>query len=102
MSNEIPLMTDPLGKYWKQPDPERIMVDDTHAMMNKETFWALSNYSTTRPTGVYPGKMWRAHVPINPRQGWDGPCKWVLRWFGIVPGNDTVCSNNQRDILLQD
>lgn len=99
--NVIPPITDPLGKSWKQPDPASMMIDDTHALMSKRAFWELLNYSTSRPSGVYPGKMWRAHVPINPGvEGLNGPYKWVLRWYGIVPGNDKVCSNNQRDILV--
>jgi hypothetical protein len=102
IDNAIPPITDPLGRGWRQPNPDSILVDDTHALMNKQSFWALANYSTTLPTGVYPGKMWRAHVPIDSRSGWEGPRKWVLRWFGIVRGNDKVCSCNQRDILIDE
>lgn len=100
--NVIPPITDPMGSSWRQPNPDNILVDDTHALMSKQDFWALSNYSWSIPTGVYPGKMWRAQVPLNPTLGFDGPCKWVLRWFGVVPGNDKMCSNNQRDILIDE
>lgn len=84
-------MTDPLGRHWEQPTRDQIQIDDTHALMEKDAFWALHNYSTTMPTGVYPGKMWRAF-----RGG-----TWWLRWYGIVPGDETVCSCNEREILVE-
>jgi len=87
--NGIPAMTHALGKYWDQPPLERILVDGTHAVMDARTFDQLSEYSTTMPSGVYPGKMWKALS-----------CgRWMLRWYGIVEGNPNVCSNNQVEIL---
>lgn len=88
----IPPMTDPLGKHWRQPDPARILLDDEYAVMDEATLSALSEYSTTIPSGVYPGKMWRASIGNN-------GANWVLRWFGEC-GDPTKCSNNQREILL--
>lgn len=87
--NIIPPMTDALGKHWRQPDPARILLDDEHAVMDEQTFTALNEYSTTLPSGVYPGKMWRANIGNS----------WMLRWFGEC-GDPTRCSNNQREILL--
>lgn len=86
----IPAMTDPLGKYWKQPDPAAILLDDEHAVMDMATFEQLAEYSASIPSGVYPGKMWKA--------GFQGT--WLLRWFGEVEGRPDLCSNNQRIILL--
>ena len=54
----IPPMTDPLGRYWHQPDAGEIMIDATHAMMPAETLKALPEYSSSNPSGVYSGKMW--------------------------------------------
>lgn len=88
--NHIPPMTNPLGKYWNQPKHEAILVDDTHAVMDEWAFNLLAEYSTTYPSGVYPGKMWKALS-----RG-----RWVLRWYGIVAGNPEVCSNNQVEILV--
>lgn len=70
-SNGIPPITDPLGRYWDQPSVAAIYVDDHHALMTKESFYGLCEYSTSIPTGKYPGKMWRAR-----RTG-----GWVLCWY---------------------
>ena len=69
---EIPAMTNPLGRYTRQPQKENILLDDTHALMTRKDFEQLMNYSTSYPTGVYPGKMWR-------RQRGTG---WLLCWYG--------------------
>ena len=87
--SRIPAMTHTLGKYWNQPAREAVLVDDTHAVMDTAAFDQLAEYSTTLPSGVYPGKMWRA----------ESHGRWVLRWYGVVDGNPDVCSNNQVEIL---
>ncbi|MGS1073059.1 hypothetical protein [Burkholderia glumae] len=88
----IPPITDPLGRYWRQPHRNEILIDDEHAVMTRSTFNKLAEYSTTRPTGVYPGKMWKAIYKSGA----------FLRWYGIVEGRPDLCSNNQRLILLCD
>lgn len=87
----IPAMTDPLGRYWKQPDRSAILLDDVHAVMDEKAFGKLAEYSTSIPSGVYPGKMWKAQCIGG---------EWMLRWFGEVEGRPDLCSNNQRVILL--
>jgi hypothetical protein len=59
--------------------------------MTTKTFEQLLEYNTSVPTGVYEGKMWKAHYKD----------KWLLRWFGHaeIPNH---CSNNQREIILVD
>lgn len=57
---DIPPMTDPLGRYWEQPDRSRILVDGRHALMSSADFRALHDYTRSEPTGLYVGKMWRA------------------------------------------
>ncbi len=89
----IPPMTDPLGRFWKQPACAEILVDSKHAVMSRGSFNQLSEYSTSRPTGVHPGKMWKAIAP-------DGMP--YLCWYGIVDGRDDLCSNNARPILICD
>lgn len=89
----IPAMTDPLGRYWTQPGRNEIAVDDTHAVMSRRSFDLLSEYSRSKPTGVYPGKMWKAVT----REGTPYLC-----WYGIVEGRDDLCSNNNRQILVCD
>lgn len=56
----IPAMTHPLGKHWKQPEVDEITIDDTHALMSQRAFDKLLEYSASRPSGVYEGKMWKA------------------------------------------
>lgn len=86
----IPSMTDPMGKFWDQPPRSSILLDDTHAVMDEVAFGKLATYSSTIPSGVYPGKMWKAK---------SGDV-WFLRWFGEVPGRPDLCSRNERTILL--
>lgn len=86
----LPPMTDPLSRYWRQPPREEIALDDTHALMSAEAFERLAEYSTTIPTGVYPGKAWRAEI--------DGV--WFLRWFGEHPTDASLCTRNERELLV--
>lgn len=88
--NTIPPITDPLGRHWQQPDPAHIVVDDARALMCRSTFNRLLEYSSTIPTGVYHGKMWKANAAGV----------WMLRWFG--DGGPTHCTNNQRKILIEE
>lgn len=91
--NRIPPMTDPLGRHWKQPSVDQILLDDNHALMDMAAFNCLPEYSRSIPSGVYPGKMWKAVLS-------DGTAH--LCWFGIVEGRPDVCSNNNREILVVD
>lgn len=88
--NQIPPMTDPLGKHWNQPDQDSILIDDFHAVMDQRSFDTLSNYSSTIPSGVYDGKMWKC---LSAKDG------WLLGWYG--PGKkENTCSINYRMILV--
>lgn len=86
----IPALESPYGPgSWQQPGRDNIEIDNTHALMTRDTFAQLLEYSATIPTGVYVGKMWR-------RQTVSG---WLLAWFG--PGDDPdTCSINWREVLL--
>mgnify|MGYP001774746477 CR=1 FL=1 len=88
----IPEMTDPMGKYWGQPDANNILIDDTYALMAAADFDKLNEYSQSQPSGVYVGKMWKCR-----QRGHED--KWYLRWYGLHadPG---MCSNNSREILV--
>ena len=90
----IPDMTDPLGKYWEQPNREDIAVDHSHAVMSMETFKKLKDYSRSQPTGTYPGKMWRA--TYNTKEGVQN----LLYWFGEVHGTEIDVCN--REVLFID
>lgn len=86
--NAIPIMDDPLGKHWEQPSNIRqVEMDETHVLLEQWQFLALHEYSTTLPTGVYPGKCWKREE-----------AHWLLCWFGEDINNQ--CSINWREILL--
>jgi len=88
----IPDITHPLGKNIVQPDKNKIVIDETHAIMSTKILNQLSEYSSSIPTGVYEGKMWKC----NDRKG-----GWLLCWFG--PSKDpTMCSINNRKIIIDD
>ena len=89
--NMIPEMTDPLGKHWPQPKRSKILIDDTHALMDKETFDQLLEYSSSLPSGVYEGKMWKKAFGLDH--------EWQLGWYGSSdsPG---LCSVKFRVILI--
>ena len=91
MINIIPPMTDSLGNFWIQPSTENILIDDTHAVMCRDDFNLLVDYSHSVPSGVYPGKMWKTTA-----QGG----RQFLWWFGISPSRDDICTNNRREILI--
>lgn len=88
--NTIPTMTDPLSLHWKQPDIEDVLIDDDFALMAKIDFKKLLEYSTTIPTGVYEGKMWK-------RRCTDG---WMLGWYGFEDAEGKSVSTNFRELLL--
>lgn len=96
--SQIPVITDPLGKHWQQPDPSNILIDETHALMSARDFDKLLDYSLSQPSGVYVGKMWKS-------QQLDKQCrpmgKWFLLWFGECEQPGYV-SNNCRQIIICD
>ncbi|MFZ6686617.1 hypothetical protein ACO0K0_02580 [Undibacterium sp. SXout11W] len=99
MKNQIPEVTHQLGKHWEQPQRECILIDDQHALLSRSDFNKLSEYSSTIPSGVYEGKMWKRLDGL-----FDPLCKpcnreWLLCWFGF--GIDKGrCSINFRKILI--
>lgn len=93
-------MTHELSRHWDQPDQNSIILDDTHALMSQRAFEALHEYSASTPSGVYPGKMWKRHDGAFDRRCKPQDRRWLLCWYGIVPDNPNVCSNNFREILV--
>lgn len=90
--NEIPEMTNPLGKAWEQPKRENIRLDDENAYIRKADFDLLKQYDTSNPSGVYAGKMWKRSV---------GGDNYILCWWVDVPDKEGYCKVNYRKILLQ-
>jgi hypothetical protein len=95
-------ITHPDGRYWKQPDRSKIVVDDTHALMSRPTFDALLEYSGSQPTGAYEGKMWKRN---NGACDWEflaqgGKPEWWLCWYGPSTKGQEYVSTFHRKILI--
>lgn len=90
-ANSIPEMTDPMGRYWRQPTRAEILTDDTHALMPAQVFNELANYDTSVPSGVYPGKMWKRRT----KEG------HLLCWYGqtFMENGRECCRIELRKIL---
>jgi hypothetical protein len=91
----IPVITEPLGKHWDQPKLSEIKISDNEALMSVETFKKLADYSSSRPTGVYHGKMWKGEYWTDDKK----ELAYYLRWFGISD-QPSMCSNHYRLIIL--
>jgi len=101
----IPPITEPQGQHWRQPDLTDLDISGSTVNLTQRQFDALSEYSTTTPTGVYPGKCWKAQGMAWPQNqhGTLGFPKatgiWYLRWFGEAE-DPKLCTNNQRIINI--
>lgn len=98
----IPPMTHKLSAHWRQPHRDHILLDAKHAVMDVATFALLAEYSTSMPSGVYEGKMWKARCHRGMQHGrivWVEPEKWQLRWYGFCEEPNS-CSNNFREIIV--
>lgn len=95
----IPPITDPMGQHWRQPSRFDIEVDDTHALMSQKTFDKLAEYSSSVPSGVYPGKMWKRRVFYLKRFEQHKKDTFLLCWFGEHQ-DPKLCSNHTRKILI--
>lgn len=87
--NIIPKITDKRGMSWNQPHRRYIEIDEEYALMTKQTFEGLREYSLTIPSGKYEGKMWKAN-----RGG-----TWYLYWYDH-DDNPEMIKIERREILL--
>jgi len=87
---KVPEMTDPLGKYWNNPDRHKILICKDIAVMSKRSFKILHEYSTSLPSGTYTGKMWK-------RQSTEG---WKLVWYGDICESDNTIAIYYRKIAI--
>jgi hypothetical protein len=100
MMNAIPPMTHPLSRHWDQPPTGDILLDDTHALMSQAAFDALHTYSTSLPTGVYDGKMWkRERIDWQPGYVARSTGDWWLCWYAPA-NNPDCCAVEMRRILI--
>ena len=103
-----PPITHPMGSGWRQPDPSRMAFDETHVVLFERDFFELHEYSTSLPSGVYGGKMWRRHDGAHlaaqyRRQGVDlrfaPEPAWLVCWFEPC-ADPSKCAVATRKVLL--
>lgn len=86
----IPPITDPIGKMcWNQPHRRFIEMDDKSALMSEQTFRGLKDYTGSKPTGDYEGKMWKAKYGD----------RWFLFWYANCE-NPNYTNVHSREILI--
>ena len=88
----IPAMTHPHGQSWRQPSRQDILVDKTHALMSWADFEKLHDYSTSLPSGVYEGKMWRCEAVEG----------WYLCWYGPSTMRDRWVNNFRKILIVEE
>lgn len=106
----IPPIELQLGRSWQQPFSSDISfeIDDVkeegtvpylmvapvihRCFMSEATMNRLKEYSTTTPSGVYPGKMWRGHYPEG----------WYLHWYSESPDDPNMCRVHSAVIMLHE
>lgn len=86
---EIPPMVDPRGAFWVQPSPSEFAIGEC-AITTLPTFKKLNEYSSTVPTGVYPGKMWKR------RERGD---VWYLCWYAESE-SEGYCDIRRKRLLV--
>jgi hypothetical protein len=97
----LPALDSPYGPgAWQQPSREAITIDATHALMDRQTFERLLEYSGSMPSGVYPGKLWRRHDGAHDSRCPPERRRWLLCWYGPVPDAPSKCSINFREALV--
>lgn len=99
--NIVPPMTHPLSRHWDQPFLTDIKIDSKKAVMPLHAFYRLSEYSTSVPSAVYGGKMWKARVYKDyDETSQAGKEQWELRWYGYSKIGAGYCSNHSRLIEI--
>lgn len=88
-STEIPA-SDPLwAPYFEMPHKDEILVDERDALMTQEAFDKLGEYSTSNPSGVWQGKMWKAQFGQT----------WYLRWYQHEKDDQFIIPTKQIHIV---
>ena len=72
--------------------------DKDFCYMEQSTFNKLLEYSTSTPSGVWVGKMWKCDA-----NGWDRMNEvkdWYLRWYGESPDDSNMCRMFDKKIII--
>jgi hypothetical protein len=86
----IPPITDPLGRFWVQPERAEIEIRGEEALMTESAFKKLAHYDSTLPSGTYDGKMWACQT----RDGIE-----FLRWYGPAEDPKMIKVFSRRIVL---
>lgn len=99
----IPPITDPMGKSWRQPaDIGQAPMNATHVLLTRKQLADLPEYSSSTPSGVYPGKCWSSYHheytegAIKP---WQENGQWYLKWYATT-ADPRYCCTEVRIILI--
>ena len=83
-----PLPKEHIG--WEAPDRSEILaIDKDYVLMRQDTLDRLLDYTHSQPTGLYPGKMWKAKNDTD---------KWMFCWCNHSVGG--LIDINFREILI--
>ena len=83
-----PLPKEHLG--WEAPDRSEILaIDKDYVLMRQDTLDRLLDYTHSQPTGLYPGKMWKAKNDTD---------DWMFCWCNHSVGG--LIDINFRNILI--
>lgn len=85
-SRVIPIMTNPLGKFWRQPSLSKLFFREDYVLMDKEYFDILHNYESSYPSGVYEGKIWRSGG--------------TLMWYDLHETDKNLCTVKSMPIAI--
>lgn len=99
----IPGITSEMGRNWDQPTRNEItfqLLEETNkplqAYMNQAALDALKEYSSSLPSGVYEGKMWKGHW-----KNAEGNLVWYLCWYDYSETNrGAECSIKHCPVML--
>jgi hypothetical protein len=87
----IPVITDLLGKQWRQPDQSEMLIDDKFALMDQTSFDKLYECSFSNPIGLYEGKMFKVHEDTG---------KWFLVLYAGYDETIQCTLANFREIII--
>jgi len=88
----IPVPIDPRARDWRQPDPQNITIDETHALMTEMDFSRLIDYTGgIVPHPLFAGKMWKVRLTTF---------SWRLLWLDYQPGTEDLEPHSRKILVV--
>jgi hypothetical protein len=72
-----------------------IVLTETTATMSLNAFGRLDDYSCSSPSGVFIGKIWKAHIPFG------GRGHWVLRRYAPHATDPDLATIETRKLYIE-